>query len=226
MKISKKQHWLKSVHCSSNKIVSEKGLKATQVYIDRSSVIELQARYQELLKSGVQNIESFLMVVMKWDFTDLVPAENIEGSISEKLSDPYKLKSAPHRAYGVKDPDTNQWVMMINSMPKGLDLDKPLLDYCTSKSIRTKFREYLHRVNIPLGILYNEENLRFVFVDTDGYSGWIDFDMNQMALPSGDGATILAGLESLLNAQRMFNLSLDRRLVNIVKNSRPQYISN
>jgi hypothetical protein len=215
-------HWLKSVPTSKNVIVTQKGLKTTQVYIDRSSVTKLQAKYQELLNSGVRNVESFLMVIMGWDYTDLVPAENIEGSISERLSDPYKLKSAPHRAYGVKDPDTNKWVMIINSMPKGLDLDKPLLDYCPSKSIQTRFREYLHRVNVPLGILYNEENLRFMFVDTDGYSGCIDFGMNEMALSSGNGAEILAGLESLLNAQRMFNLSLDRRLINIIKNSRPQ----
>lgn len=218
-----KQHWLKSVQCSPKPMITQKGLRTTQVYIDSSAVSDLHRKYQNLRRLECLNIEKFLIDIMSWEHSDLIPSRSLPPEIYLHLPLPYKVEASGEcwSAHGVKNPDTDEWIMAVNAINRIVDIDKPFTTDSNRQTQFTNFCRYLINARIPLGILYTPQNLRLVCVLTKSTT-WIDFDMNQMAESIGEGSEILAGLESLLNAQRMFNLSLDRRLINIVKNSQPQ----
>jgi hypothetical protein len=219
------KNWLKLIRTSPNKIITQKGLKTTQVYIDSSKIYSLQAEYMKLYNTEKFNIDSFLTSVMNWNPDDLTTPGNLPEEkqyLRYFLPGEYGgLHQKDFQSWTVKDPDTNVWIMTVWSMPNSEKFDTPLYPF-HHPGLDNKldhFRHYLLQTGIPMGILFNGENLRLVYVEAGiAHSGWIDFDIKDMM--ASDGAIILAGLESLLNDARMFNVPVDRRLINIIRNSK------
>jgi hypothetical protein len=208
---AKAQHWLKTVP-QKGRTIAQSGLFQTQVHVDRSSVRGLQLKYQELRETGCLNLESFLIDFLNWEFTDIQPTPD---RFSRHLPQQFRQEIFERRHRAVRDPDTKSWVLAIQIISSGEDLDSQGNNL---PSPTQDFVWYLRQIKVPIGILFNRDRLRLIYVDTK--PNWIDFDMGWMATPAG--APALAGLESILNATRMFSVPTDRRLKDIISNSQPK----
>lgn len=207
---TKAVHWLKQVKLQG-KMITQRGLSYTGVYIDRSEIDALHQKYRSLRESGDLPIDRLLLRLMNWESTDLIPREDLPQQMVDSLGSKLLLSG---QTFGVKDPDTHQWVLAIQETTKSHD-QQPT--GCFNGSNMDDFRRYLISTKIYMGILYNRDILRLVYAPLGDPTVWIEFDMNFMQ--TKNGRDVLAGLESLLNANRMFNIPTDRRLPNIIQNS-------
>jgi N-6 DNA Methylase len=193
-------------------VVSPLALTRAQAIVDISRPIELQARLQEL---DSLDFPTFTQQILDWEVADLVPQSDLPDSMTLALPEYGELLQP---TYGVKDPDRQEWIVLVQVVADGQDLDKCPANSSWNATVQERFERLLRSSQIPTGILWNGEALRLVYAPRGESSGHLTFPLAAMGEVAG--RLILGALDTLLNAQRMFNGSSDRRLPQILASSR------
>ncbi|UKO98354.1 Eco57I restriction-modification methylase domain-containing protein [Nostoc sp. UHCC 0870] len=206
-------------------VVSPTALNNAQMSVNRN-VVELQQRLSEIIRrdfpddssnytSVISDFPTFTVEILGWQPTDLVESpEDLAVSLPE-----YSEILQP--TYTVPDPDKGGWLMLVQVISSGTDLDR------VSENIKStgwhatpqaKFERLLREKEIPVGILCNGTELRLVYAPRGESSGHLTFPVQAMCEVSG--RLILGAMQMLLEEQRVFNAPTDRRLVALLQNSR------
>jgi N-6 DNA Methylase len=193
-------------------VVSPLALTRAQAIVDISRPIELQARLQEL---DSLDFPTFTQQILDWEAADLVPQSDLPDSMTLALPEYGELLQP---TYGVKDPDSQEWIVLVQVVADGQELDDRPANSSWNATVQERFERLLRSSQIPTGILWNGEALRLVYAPRGESSGHLTFPLAAMGEVAG--RLILGALDTLLNAQRMFNGSSDRRLPQILASSR------
>ncbi|HIK12862.1 MAG TPA: N-6 DNA methylase, partial [Oscillatoriaceae cyanobacterium M33_DOE_052] len=221
-------------------IVSSLALTKHQAVLDRSGVIELQSKLQEIVSTAaipgqidqgiayIPDFPNFAQEILKWQPEDLVGAENqppIPPELELFLSDygeTLKPTYAIPQVGAIRESSLQSYLMLIQILPTGLLLDK--VDEASEKnagwnaSPQAKFERLLRETEIPIGLLCNGKDIRLVYAPRGESSGYLTFPVQAMTEVAG--RPILAALEMLLGQDRLFTVPTDHRLPKILSDSR------
>jgi hypothetical protein len=215
-------------------VVSPPALVKAQAVVNRASSLELQTKLNEIVSYDpipdldtkevlwLKDFPSFAEKILEWMPEDLIGSNGqqpLPEDLEVVLTD-YNETLRP--SYAVRDPDNNTWLMLIQEVSHGLDLDK--IDPQGEKNrswkvtIQEKFERLLRETRIPIGILSNGIRLRLVYAPQGESSGHLTFPVQAMC--EVQGRLILGALEMLLGADRLFNVPTERRLPKLLSDSR------
>ena len=172
----------------------------------------MQVRLQEL---NPIDLPTFTQQILEWEAADLVPQSDLPDLMTLALPEYGELLQP---TYGVKDPDSQEWIVLVQVVADGQELDDRPANSSWNATVQERFERLLRSSQIPTGILWNGEALRLVYAPRGESSGHLTFPLAAMGEVAG--RLILGALDTLLNAQRMFNGSSDRRLPQILASSR------
>lgn len=197
-------------------VVSPVALVKAQAVIDRNRAVVLQPILQGLVSGDVACVADFA------DFAQQVLGglpEDLVTDLPESLSwglTEYEEVLSP--SFGVRDPDSGEWILLVQEVAIGLDLDATVKEDAWRATSEEKFERLLREVKVSAGILWNGEVLRLVYAPRGESSGHVTFPI--AAMTEVAGRSILAALDAVLGGDRLFNVPSDRRLSQILINSR------
>ncbi|MDB9311801.1 N-6 DNA methylase [Spirulina sp. CS-785/01] len=189
-------------------VVSPPALVNQGVYLDRDRAIE----YQQTLSSlPTPDFQPFAEKLLDWipDQDLLTPPTDIELVLTE-----YGETLRP--TYCVPD-EGEGWLLLVKTCLRGTDFDQDETSGWEATP-QEKFERLLRGTNIPIGVLWNETHLRLVYAPSGESSGYVTFPLEAMREVAG--RSILAALVMLLNADRLFTVPRDRRLPQLLAESR------
>jgi hypothetical protein len=208
-------------------VVSPPALVAVQAVVNRN-VVELQQAMLAAVSHNplpgqiaderfwISDFPAFAINVLGWQLEDLVESpDELAVSLPE-----YSEVLIP--TYAVPDPDNGGWLMQVQVLPLGTNLDDAGVEDAKSTgwhaSPQSKFERLLREKEIPVGFLCNGMELRLVYAPRGESSGHLTFPVQAMCEVSG--RLILGAMEMLLSADRLFNVPSDRRLPALLEKSR------
>ncbi|MFM7424530.1 MAG: Eco57I restriction-modification methylase domain-containing protein, partial [Elainella sp.] len=125
-------------------------------------------------------------------------------------------------SYAVRDPDRQDWVLLIQETRPGLPFDEDDPASATGQgwqaSIQAKFERLLRETGVAAGLLVNGTELRLVYAPRGESSGHLTFPVQAMTEVAG--RLILGALVLLLGADRLFNVPESQRLSKLLEESR------
>jgi very-short-patch-repair endonuclease len=212
-------------------VVSPPALIKAQAVIDRAKLVALQERLQGVVSpeaiprhgdegmAWIENFPAFTQKVLDWMPEDLVAADDLPDRLSAVLPS-YGETLRP--TYGVKDPDSGEWVLLIQELAPGLALDEDDPAAATGQgwkaSFQAKFERLLRETGIPTGLLVNGTEMRLVYAPSGESSGYLTFPVQAMV--EVPGRLILGALDLLIGADRLFNVPENQRLNRLLVESR------
>ena len=224
------QEWLGYVQ-PIGLVVSTPALLAAQAYINKNIVPEHQ-RFLECVEPipvtggedtvlAVTDLPGLLQEVFDWQAADLISDGSLESL--EVVLPEYGETLRPTYAVKEVEPDdaqTNPWIMLIQTLRNGVDLDAMLEtdDHKWQASPHAHFERLLRETKVPIGLLFNGTHLRLVYAPRGETSGYLTFPVDAMA--QVDGRPIFAGMHLLLSAERLFTLPRKQRLPYLLSESR------
>jgi hypothetical protein len=158
-------------------------------------------------------------------FTDLLgwrPADLVDSP--DSLAHPLPEYGETLRpTYAVPDPGATPerpWLLLIEILLPGTGLDIPAPDsgHGWDAPPQAKFERLLRETGVPIGLLCNGDVVRLVYAPRGETSGHISFPVAAMCEVSG--RPILAALQLLLGADRLFQEADNRRLPALLAESR------
>src|SRR5208283_4859270 len=180
---------------------------------------------------SIRDFAHFATQILGWEPADLVgTAEGgaVPDSLEVTLTE-YNETLRP--TYAVTEFSSNQqpatsnspqWLMMIQRVKLGLDLDEPpetdSKDHHWQASPQARFERLLRETHVPIGLLSNGTHLRLVYAPRGETSGNLTFPVQAMTEVAG--RPIFAALQMLLSAERLFTLPDRQRLPAILAESR------
>ncbi len=114
----------------------------------------------------------------------------------------------------------SEWIMLVKVLPRGVNFDQ-VMDGDTrhwQASPQAKFERLLRKVQVPIGLLVNHEQVRLVYAPEKELSGHITFKLAEMVKVAG--RPIFAAFQMLLCADRLYNVAERERLPAILESSR------
>lgn len=213
-------------------VVSPAALVDSQVLLERNT-LPLQERFLPLVGTieldqkevvTIKNLAAFFREFLDWP-DECVFGTNDERPLPESLSLPlpeYGLTVLPTLAF--KDvrggAEYNSWMLLVQSLPIGTDLDKQQPDesddWKASHSLR--FERLLREVKVPIGLLTNGSHLRLIYAPHGENSGSLTFSVSAMS--EVQGRPILAALHLLLDQVRLLSAPTEARLPALLSRSR------
>ncbi|WP_253188461.1 DNA methyltransferase [Leptolyngbya sp. 'hensonii'] len=170
----------------------------------------------------IENFPAFAEQVLEWLPEDLVgaPEQNLIPTALEVVLPDYNETLRP--TYAVPEPDSGQWLMLVQTVKPGLPLDEvdPEVEkgHGWKATLQAKFERLLRETQIPIGLLCNGMEIRLVYAPRGESSGHLTFPVQAMMEVAG--RLILGALEMLIGGDRLFNVPSDRRLPKILSDSR------
>ena len=207
-------------------VVSPPALADAQAFVDKKKALTLQLVLKEIVEQGLlqgkeqtwaPDFSAFAEQVLEWESTDAVPQSALPEDLEVQLTD-YGETLRPD--YAVKDPDSNGWLLLVQTVPLGHELDKndPATENGWKATYQQKFERLLKGTKVPVGILWNGVALRLVYAPSGESSGHLTFPIE--AMTEVPGRLILGALEMLLGAARLFNAPTARTLPKLLEASR------
>jgi hypothetical protein len=209
-------------------VVSPPALVHAQAFVDRVKAIALQPVLQSLVAEEaiagqevalIPDFLDFAEKVLQWEPRDWIAQGDLPDGLEVVLTD-YGETLKPH--YAVKDPDQEGWLMLIQEVPVGhnLDQDDPTAEghHGWKATYQQKFERLLKGTQISIGVLWNGTHLRLVYAPAGESSGHLTFPIQAMG--EVPGRLILGALEMLLGAERLFNAPSGRTLPKLLEASR------
>jgi hypothetical protein len=204
-------------------LVSPPALVAAQAFANRNIVREQQALLSLVENETLNSLPPFCIDVLGWRASDLAGAADgppLPDSLSVPLPE-YGETLVP--TYAVPDPDQPGWLMLIQVLSAKTDFDTTeesteTADRHWQASPQARFERLLRENDIPVGLLFNGVSIRVVYAPRGESSGHGTFrvkDMTEVA-----GRPILSALHMLLEADRLFTLPTNQRLLSILRESR------
>jgi hypothetical protein len=209
-------------------VVSPPALSDLQAFVDREKALELQPILQGLIQQGmllgkeqtwVPDFEEFARQVLEWDGLDFVAQGELPEDLAVSLMD-YGETLVPD--YGVKDPDSEGWLALVQVVSLGHDLDKDDPEASEQQgwkaTYQQKFERLLKGTQVPIGLLWNGVQVRLVYAPSGESSGHLTFPI--AAMTEVPGRLVLGALEMLLGGDRLFNSPTDKTLLKLLETSR------
>ncbi|MBD2090661.1 N-6 DNA methylase [Microcoleus sp. FACHB-1515] len=210
-------------------VVSPPALIKAQAVIDRGKLVDLQERLQVIVsidtlprhKEKVAWVEfsTFARSVLGWRDGDLVGLEALPESLTVALPSYGELLKP---SYAVCDPDSDQWILLIQEVKLGLpfDEDDPAAEagHGWKASIQAKFERLLRETGVFAGLLVNGTEIRLVYAPSGESSGHLTFPIQ--AMTEVPGRSILGAIDLLLGDDRLFNVPDSQRLRPLLEESR------
>jgi hypothetical protein len=203
-------------------VVSPPALLAAQAYVNRNIApvqrLLLDAVHDTVHGVALTDLRKFVTHVLGWDDSDLIDAPpEMECALPE-------YGEVLQASHAVRDPEPdngdNPWMMVMKILPNGMDLDAPTAADQRGwyASPEAKFERLLREAQVPIGLLANGRHLRVVYAPRGETSGYVTFPV--AAMTEVAGRPILAALDMLLCAERLFSLPKAQRLPAILADSR------
>ena len=207
-------------------VVSPPALVDAQAFVDKSKALALQPVLQSLTEQGllkgnlhtwVPDFSAFAEQVLEWDAEDFVTPDQFSEDLSVYLDTYGETLQAD---YGVVNEDSDRPLLLVKVVALGQDFDKDdETDGTTWKAtVQQKFERLLQGVKVPIGVLWNQTQLRLVYAPSGESSGHVTFPIE--AMTEVPGRAILGALEMLLGAQRLFNAPSGKTLPRLLETSR------
>lgn len=220
----------------SGLVVSAPALLAAQAHLNRNIVPEHNRFLDHVTEisvngttaPGVTDLPALLHDVMGWEKTDLLGgpgADPLPDSLEVTLPE-YNETLRPTYAVreftqGNGDAEPAPWLMLIQVLPPGTDMDEVSIDDDRrwQASPQARFERLLREeAYVPIGLLTNGTHLRLVYAPRGETSGHMTFPVQAMTEVAG--RPIFAALHMLLSAERLFSLPEKQRLPAILEESR------
>ncbi|MBK6580207.1 MAG: N-6 DNA methylase [Sandaracinaceae bacterium] len=181
-----------------------------------------QATFLSLTPDGrIGDLATLLGALLDWQATDLVPAEGLDAL--EVVLPDYRDMLRP--TFAVPKGDEDGWQMLVVRVPADTDLDATPEDATPGRagngwraSPQARIERLLREKEIPVGLLVNDTRLRLVYAPRGESSGHLTFRLSEMRTVAG--RPILGALCMLLGAERLFQVPPNKRLPNVLKESR------
>lgn len=207
-------------------VVSPPALAAAQAFVDKPKALALQPILQNMVEQGrlketdqtwVADFSTFAEQVLEWESEDYVSQESLPDQLAVDLTN-YGETLRPD--YGVEDPDSEGWLLLVQVVPLGHDFDKddPADEKGWKATYQQKFERLLKGVQVPIGLLWNGIQLRLVYAPSGESSGHLTFPI--AAMTEVPGRLILGALEMLVGADRLFNAPTAKTLPKLLEASR------
>lgn len=213
-------------------VVSAAALVDSQVVLDRASAT-LQPRFLEYVEDiplddkrvpAIVALEKFLCDFLNWP-ADCLFGFSPERPIPESLKIPlleFGETLEPTAAFRQPQPDDPErpWLLLVQELAPGTDLDKPLESKLTgwSASPTHRFERLLRAAEVPIGLVSNGTHLRLIYAPRGENAGTLTFPI--AAMTEIGGRPILAALQMLLKVSRLLAGPTNVRLPAILRRSR------
>lgn len=125
-------------------VVSPLALTRAQAIVDISRPIELQARLQEL---DSLNFPIFTQQILDWEAADLVSQSDLPDSMTLVLPEYGELLKP---TYGVKDPDSQEWIVLVQVVADGQELDDRPANSSWNATVQERFERLLRSTPFPV----------------------------------------------------------------------------
>jgi methylase of polypeptide subunit release factors len=202
--------------------------------IDRSRQNECQAIFEghvqldkedeEVTWFGLRDFRQFLREYLKWPEEAIygeVAARPLPADLVEPLADftdeirPTLVIRNPQRSL-----EDRAWDMLILEVPKGTDLDKlpEERSHGWHASATKKMIRLLQGTSVPMGILTNQSEIRFIYAPGKENAGHITFRVKDMR--ENQGKIILTAFTQLFDRAQVFDRKEALRLLALLKKSR------
>ncbi|WP_437202059.1 Eco57I restriction-modification methylase domain-containing protein [Planctomicrobium sp. SH664] len=216
-------------------VVSIPAMLEAQCYVNKNIAVEHARFLNGLPRDGhgeivpeIRSLPEFIQKVLNWQADDLleVPRHGeLPGNMAtlEVILLQYHETLRPTYAVPVCRPKGNEspWMMLIQELASGAAFDEPgEVDSHRhwNAAPQAKFERLLRETSIPIGLLFNQRQLRLVYAPRGESSGHATFNVGEMMQVAG--RPMFAALHMLLNADRMFSLGQNQRLPAILETSR------
>jgi hypothetical protein len=215
-------------------VVSPPALVKAQAVIDRGRLVDLQDRLLAVVSTEpiprhknnqiawIENFPAFTQKVLGWRDRDLIGASNPDDLPDELSVSLPSYGEVLRPTYAVRDPDADQWVLLIQEVAPGLPFDEDDPASITGQgwqaSLQAKFERLLRETGVYAGLLVNGTELRLVYAPKGESSGHLTFPVQ--AMTEVPGRLILGALDLLLGEDRLFNVPENQRLHRLLEESR------
>ncbi|EKU96519.1 N-6 DNA Methylase [Leptolyngbya sp. PCC 7375] len=214
-------------------VVSPPALSDLDAFVDKEKARELQPLLQGLVEQGrlpgqqqenilkgdqtwVEQFSAFAETILEWETEDFTQADDLPEELAVDLPN-YGETLRPD--YGVEDPDSDSWLLLVKTVPLGVELDKDSGNETGwAATYQQKFERLLKGMQVPIGILWNGVQLRLVYAPSGESSGHVTFPIE--AMTEVPGRPILGALDMLLGADRLFNAPTAKTLPKLLETSR------
>ena len=202
--------------------------------IDRSRLNECQALFEghvqldkedeEITWFGLRDFRQFLREYLKWPEEAIygeVAARPLPADLVEPLAD-FTEEIRPTLA--IRNPqrslEDRAWDMLILEVPKGTDLDKLPEEkgHGWHASATKKMIRLLQGTSVPMGILTNQSEIRFIYAPGKENAGHLTFRVQDMR--ESQGKIILAAFTQLFDRAQVFDRKEALRLLALLQKSR------
>jgi hypothetical protein len=182
--------------------------------IDQQTLLTIVTTDQETNTVGVEPFDTFAEKILEWmpDQDLLSPPTDIELVLSD-----YEETLRPTYAVPTNPDEGDGWLLLVKTLDWGTDFDADEASGWEATP-QEKFERLLRGTNIPIGVLWNGIQLRLVYAPTGESSGYVTFPIEAMTEVAG--RSILGALVMLLGADRLFTVPRDRRLPQLLLESR------
>jgi Eco57I restriction-modification methylase/MmeI, target recognition domain len=212
-------------------VVSPAALVDAQVLLDRNT-LPLQERFLPFVEEverdddtilAVTDFARFLREFLEWP-DELLFGLDDHQPLPESLSIPlpeFNETLAPSFAFKATKPKDldNPWLMLVQSLPLGVDLDQNSTgDEAWKASPSRRFERLLRETKVAVGLLANGTHIRLMYAPKGENSGSITFPLKAMTEVAG--RPILAAFHTLLDRYRMLAAPSDARLPALLSKSR------
>jgi hypothetical protein len=216
-------------------VVSPPALIAAQAILNRN-VAPDQQRFLALVEpvrvngnvlAALPEFPRFAREFLGWEDADLLGAAGAEPLPADLESVVPEYEETLRPTFAVRKPaaspaetHADRCLLLVQELAAGADLDKVEArdDRHWHASAQARFERLLRETGVPTGLLCNGTHLRLVHAPRGETSGHVSFPVQAMTEVAG--RPILAALQLLLSAERLFVLPEKQRLPALLSESR------
>ncbi|MFN8108783.1 MAG: type IIL restriction-modification enzyme MmeI [Thermoleophilia bacterium] len=205
-------------------VVSAPALVRAGAVLDRSD-IDGQRRLRECVAGDparLTDFETFARHVLDWSFSSKGYAGGAGGPIPPELMvalPDHGETLRPDYAVRERDPRDGRpaWQLLVRTVPESLGFDEREPGGLDATA-HGRMERLLRETGVPAGLLVNGRALRLISAPRGESSGYLDFQVEQMAQTAG--RPIVSALRLLLNERRLLAVPREQRLAALLEDSR------
>lgn len=198
--------------------IVDKNVKTDQDALKRlvDAAVEFDRRAGRDAVARVESFKDFVTTVLGWQESDLggdVDRFNVA------LEDYGETLKVTHVVKASDKPDAAP-LLLVKCLATGADFDdaKRYKERLWQASAQSRFERVLWEHNVPIGVMWNGQSLRLVYVPRGETSGHITFPLAAMCEVAN--RPMLSALKMLLSPERLWTLPTKQRLPAVLEESR------
>ena len=186
-------------------------------------LVDATAHPDDKRPAHIDDFRAFVREVLGWADTDLVADDAKLQAVAVPLAEwgetlrvTYVVPAPP----AIEGTVADKPLLVVKVLPTGMNFDdsKAFSERQWQASAQGRFERILRESEVPIGILYNGQALRLVYLPKGEVSGHMTFPV--AALLEVANRPMLSALKLLLGEERLFTLDQKFRLPALLANSR------